>query len=1039
MKVDNKIKIDSARAIKALWINERSIILNGNKELKNNDLLINIEKWRKRKNIVSDETFKIKLGYEKYTEREFDYLIGDLIEKDKNLLIKFVENSDWFNVLEESFDLLDSDQDNNLAVQNWGPSVKPFILWCNQKLTSLFDSKHPDFFINKVEIIHKLIETVGTELINLLSRSAVLELHIAKLEGKLKGDTPEDRFNSFINHQFVNKKNLVEFYEEYIVLTRLLATKSLYFVNNITEAVNHFIEDYSYLLCEMDLDNARVLEINPGMGDTHQKGHTVVSFKLDNNKMLFYKPKNLLIAVSYNNLINWINTKNEILDMKIYKSLCRDTYTWEQSVIKQNCTHFSQIRDFYERFGQLIGIMYCLRGGDFHFENLIASGEYPCVIDLETILQHVPPMNFQDLATAKAKNEFLNSVMWLGLLPNKIYSDINDNVGIDMSALNGKEQKVPYKVLQPHNNYTDDMKFDYAEFFLSNKENLPLLNGEAVSYKDFKDVIYKGFKNACKFFIDHKEEILNNKSLLPSFKNHRIRVILRATNRYAMMLHEGTHPDYLRDALDREKLLENLWSYTFPNKHVISHEVKDMLEGDIPIFFTEPDSKNLIDSSGNVIPNFFEESSYNLVVERIESLTIQKIEQQLSWIKVSLGDYDYSNAKNTKPYDTYNQTSFTGLNSDELITEACKIGDYLLDIAFVSNDKKTLTWLDVVINRSNIYSIDTLPTDFYDGIGGMILFYNNLFNVTKLEKYKKAYQKILKTFNSMPDMGVISSHYGNLSILQTLCRIPNNNDEEITQLINKYLNILEEKYEDSVLFDYLNGDAGVINSLLYLYENYYKKDNKKLLRLIEKISDKLIEKLDKISPESIIGGMAHGASGLSLILFKLNHLIPKVSYYNKAILLLELDRSYFDSGEEAWKEVNRRSYLHQWCHGSTGIGISRALISNYYSDKYIKEEIEIAVNNLLMSGFKLEDSLCHGNMGDIEFFLTLAILFDRKEAKEHALKILHQMLQEKRTNGQFHIRHTEGFIGIGLFTGLAGVGYEMLRMAEPDLVPSVLY
>ena len=39
---------------------------------------------------------------------------------------------------------------------------------------------------------------------------------------------------------------------------------------------------------------------------------------------------------------------------------------------------------FYRRQGALLALLYALEATDFHAENLIASGEFPVLIDLET-------------------------------------------------------------------------------------------------------------------------------------------------------------------------------------------------------------------------------------------------------------------------------------------------------------------------------------------------------------------------------------------------------------------------------------------------------------------------------------------------------------------------------------------------------------------------------------------------------------------------------------------------------------------------------
>ena len=57
--------------------------------------------------------------------------------------------------------------------------------------------------------------------------------------------------------------------------------------------------------------------------------------------------------------------------------------------------------------------------------------------------------------------------------------------------------------------------------------------------------------------------------------------------------HRPLHPDYLRDALDLDRLLDRLWVGVENNPHLlrlIKAERRDLIEGDVPIFTTRPES-----------------------------------------------------------------------------------------------------------------------------------------------------------------------------------------------------------------------------------------------------------------------------------------------------------------------------------------------------------------------------------------------------------------------------------------------------------------
>lgn len=81
---------------------------------------------------------------------------------------------------------------------------------------------------------------------------------------------------------------------------------------------------------------------------------------------------------------------------------------------------------------------YILNTNDLHEENVIAAGEYPIIIDAETILD-----NRRRGRTNSAKEEINyilhESVLYSGLLPHYRFSNLGQ--GVDMSAIKGSEER----------------------------------------------------------------------------------------------------------------------------------------------------------------------------------------------------------------------------------------------------------------------------------------------------------------------------------------------------------------------------------------------------------------------------------------------------------------------------------------------------------------------------------------------------------------------------------------------------------------------
>ena len=83
-------------------------------------------------------------------------------------------------------------------------------------------------------------------------------------------------------------------------------------------------------------------------------------------------------------------------------------------------------------------------------------------------------------------------------------------------------------------------------------------------------------------------------------------------------------------------------------------------------------------------------------------------------------------------------------------------------------------------------------------------------------------------------------------------------------------------------------------------------------------------------------------------------------------------------------------------------------------------------------------SLCHGDLGNSELFHVAGNVLGRPEWNRMAHAVGMNVIKEKQEIGKYKTgvgRHIEI---PGLFMGLSGIGYQLLRLAKPNQVPSVL-
>ena len=123
------------------------------------------------------------------------------------------------------------------------------------------------------------------------------------------------------------------------------------------------------------------------------------------------------------------------------------------------CQEEAERGRFYRRQGSLLALLYVLGGNDIHAENLIASGEYPVLVDLETLLQPGLPRDVSALtqAEADAAAAARSSVLAAGLLPRRV-PGVAGGAPVDLSGLGympGQLTPLPVPVVRDAGTDTD--------------------------------------------------------------------------------------------------------------------------------------------------------------------------------------------------------------------------------------------------------------------------------------------------------------------------------------------------------------------------------------------------------------------------------------------------------------------------------------------------------------------------------------------------------------------------------------------------------
>lgn len=1036
---------------KAFSIKERKAFISD--EILEKEEITNIlDDWKSTTH-MSDSSLLERVKSENLTLEEFAQILK--ISNDESYIEQEIKKDflpKWYEELHAIFDLLSNNPIGEVSDYSMSYAFRPFYLWVSKSLGEFMNgNQNLKKLVNSDLLIDSLLVNLETGIIKNGIRAAIFELHVSKEMGELKGETSSDRFKFFVDNFLTNESYLHFFYSEYPVLAKILYMQCSDYLNNIKEALRNLEKDHSVLKELFNFSDEKLVSIKSDLGDSHQRGKTVMRFEFESGKEVLYKPKNLGLSTHFNNLLDWFNDKNFSPQFKTYNSYTSENYAWEELVEYKNCKSESDVQNYYERLGGLIGVLYSINGVDFHSENLIAHGDSPILIDIETIFHHQRQVDENEKVAAeyKALHKINDSVLSIGLLPHLAFKSAEGR-GIDLGGMSITNEPLPLDIFAIENDQTDEIKFGLKKSVINKlDQNVPILKGELIPPNDYISHILKGFNNVMDIVLENKSELLADGGILDSFKSDIIRIILRPTQYYGNFIIESTHPDYLRNWIERDKMMEKIW-FTFLEMEPIPHEKNDLLNNDIPFFYSYPGSTSLMSGEGIEIKEYQKKSSLDFVKERIEAIDQKVILEQRLFIKSSIqgkGHDDFDKLDTVK-CDIDNVPAY---DEDMVLNEVVSIGDWLIETG-IYGDFNDVTWITLDINYFDQWEVSKSGNGLYNGLSGILMFTVYLYNTTKEERFKLLSDQVVNTIlltkiNNLDFKSAFFGHTSSIYALSHYKKVMDKQDSKIDEHIGLVLKMLERNIEKEEFYDLLGGSSGIIIVLLNLYE---ETKDASVLNLAVKYGKNLLAKKIQVnegtawassdSDKLLLGGLSHGTSGIAWALFKLYEHTNMIDFKYVAEDAIKYDQSLMNKEEKNWCDLRNEEYhSHHWCNGSAGIGISRLLLNHHLvSNMKVKEEIELALETTLRNGLGHTHSLCHGDLGASELF---CLAYEKSIGNQYldvSRKIAMKVIVEKQKNEKFLTGLTNHVQIPGMFLGLSGIGYQLLRIMKPQDTPSIL-
>jgi type 2 lantibiotic biosynthesis protein LanM len=827
-------------------------------------------------------------------------------------------------------------------------------------------------------------DQLGHRLAGLAARTLVLELNVARTEGRLTGATPEARFADFIDRMSTVDR-LAGLLAGYPVLAKLLADACRHAADALAELILRFTADHP--------EPARLVAVEGTGGDPHRNGRSVAVVRLADGTRIVYKPRSLDLDVHFAEVIEWLNHTVPGVELRTPAVRRGSGHGWVEFVERRECADLAEVDSFYRRLGVLLALLHALDGSDMHSENLVACGDTPVLVDVETLFH--PSLPHPGTAGADpAADALAASVLRTALLPHLL---IGEHGAVDMSGVGGDDGVLsPDVVIDWARPGTDEMHLIRRVRPLRSSANRPRLRGRDAEPGDYRTALLNGFQTGYDAIVAHRDELTG---LLDRFARDEIRIVPRATQSYANLLDESTHPDVLRDALDRDRLFDLLWEQSAGDpirSRLVRAELADLWNGDIPLFTGLAGGTDLHPASGSLALSGIESAR-----RKIAALSeVDRHDQQwliTAALAVRAGRADHLGGEVLPA-----AVSPTLPDSQRLLAAACGIADRIVAAA-VHGDPAggRANWLGIQLVDGVHWAVLPMGAALSDGYSGVALFLAQLADLTDVARYRDLAHQAIRPLPRLIDALAADPELadavgcGGLNglggICYTLARLTTLlGDGDLRRWLASCVDLTATAVgtEPGVA----DGQAGGLAAMLAVHaETGLDAAHRLAVRYAEALGEHAGE------PDGVPPSFAWGSTGVDWALSRMNP-----------------ERSVPRSADPA---------RIGWCSGIAGQVLARGTAST--------DELDQLAGHPALRDM----SLCHGELGVVEA-LTMLAKTDRRAELAHRRRT-GRLLDELDHYGP-RCGTPEEIPTPGLLTGLAGIGYGLLRAGFPGRVPSVL-
>lgn len=862
-----------------------------------------------------------------------------------------------------------------------------------------------------------------------------------------------------------------ELFEDKPVLLRLITVLTRQWIDSACEFVRRLDADLPVItrIILQSADAGPAVMIEGDCSDRHNNGRSVLIVRFEDGSRVVYKPKDLRVDAAWHELVNRLSAApGSPVELKSALTLACNGYGWTEFVEHTECADHGAFRHFFRRAGAWLALFHCFAATDMHQENIIASGEHPVPIDLEMILQESLLETVQEpeeQASAAAMEILSRSVMSVGLLP--AYGRAPNNSVFAMGGMTSGwdvESRLSWNDIN-----SDAMRPVIDKEAGKSNTNLPHVDGRYAKFPDYVEDFITGFSDYEKFLF-HLSRDADHGKLFEGFVGLPVRKVIRPTRFYYMLLQRlknhrtmndgitwSAQADFLARLANWEIDDDPLWQFQRCERDAL-------LTLNVPHFSVADDGGDR-GQAGNGSLRTGSLSGLDVARVRLDRLDEEEIAWQVEVIRQNSGSPAKSATatqvgRQERPF--LDPATVQPSAKRAFIVEADRIAEELSRYAIRRGPGAA--WIGVdSLGDAEVFQLACLRNDLYNGSSGIAVFLaahaatRSSSDSAELALAAVAHlRKNLRSRNAarMARSLGVGGAVGLGSIVYALCVMSRclKAEDLLVDALKAADLFTDEVIAADTQLDVMGGSAGGILGLLRLYRDTQSKD---VLTRAIKCGDHLLDKprLGSEGRRSWVGqgigskalnGMSHGAAGFAYALASLGIASGREEFGEAAAECIAFENSSYDTERKNWpdfRNVAGPSWTCQWCHGAPGIGLARLATrrNGRLDGKLLDRDIGNAVEGVQRCSSIELDTLCCGTLGSIEFLCEVGRSLDRADFREIAAHRLMVVVEEATTSGDYRWNSGKGQFNLGLFRGLSGVGYTILRQIDASLPNALIW